>query len=277
MEKTIPYTYKLIFKPTGQYYYGVRWAKGCNPDDLWMEYFTSSDRVKELIEIYGRGSFDYKVTKTFNTKEEAGEWESNLLKRVNAANNGKFINRSNNMPVYDTSGLRWIHHTKTNIGTFHDELLPLPEGWKYGQSESHKTSRKISWNKFYESSDYIPWNSGGGKPTGQCSEERRNSISKSRLNTRKIKCNNCGKETDPGNFKRFHGDNCKLNPNIDPRILEERSNKAKSSMIKQKENGTFKKPKPPVGVFKCPHCNKEGINYGSMKRHHFDRCKAIAR
>jgi len=39
---TIPYTYKLIFKPTGQYYYGVRYAKGCQPSDLWDKYFTSS-------------------------------------------------------------------------------------------------------------------------------------------------------------------------------------------------------------------------------------------
>lgn len=37
-------------------------------------------------------------------------------------------------------------------------------------------------------------------------------ISEESLKKRKMKCEFCGKETDPGNFKKHHGDNCKLNP-----------------------------------------------------------------
>ena len=36
---TIPFTYYLYHKPTGKKYYGVRFKKGCHPDDLWNKYF----------------------------------------------------------------------------------------------------------------------------------------------------------------------------------------------------------------------------------------------
>lgn len=113
-----------------------------------------------------------------------------------------------------------------------------------------------------------------GKKTGPCTETRRLNISKSRKNTSKIKCDHCLKKTDPGNFKRFHGDNCKLNPNINPDILIDRSNKAKINIQKSINLGTFSKPKPLHGNFICPHCNKIGSNYGSMMKNHFNRCKS---
>lgn len=106
-----------------------------------------------------------------------------------------------------------------------------------------------------------------------CSDQRKLNISIGRKNTFKIKCDHCSKETDPGNFRRFHGDNCKQNPNIDPLLLIERSVRAKSGILKSKELGTFYKPKPLHGSYTCPYCNKHGSNYGVMMRHHFERCK----
>lgn len=274
MKETIPFTYKLIFKPTGQFYYGARWAKGCNPKDLWVKYFTSSKYVKQLIKEYGKDSFEYKVTKTFNTSKEAGNWETELLNRMNASKNGKFINKTNNTPTFTGNrGLKIIHHVLTSKETFHDELIPLPSGWVYGMSKFHIDNAKDSRRKTYDSGNYNPWNKGGGKPTGPCKESRKNAIKEARLNTPKIACSYCEKEVDPGNFKRFHGEKCKLNPNIDPQLLIERSFKAKETINKQKETGTFSKPKTPVGIFKCNHCEKESSNYGVMQWHHFDRCK----
>lgn len=46
-----------------------------------------------------------------------------------------------------------------------------------------------------------------------CSNERSQNISKSRLSTPKIECEHCSKSFDPGNYKRFHGINCKFGPN----------------------------------------------------------------
>ena len=266
--KTIPYTYKLIFKPSNQYYYGVRWGKGCHPNDLWVKYFSSSKHIHKLIKEYGLGSFDYKIMKTFTNREEATEHERSLLERVNASKNGNFINKVNNMPDYTRKGLKTIHHEKLDIETYHDPKLPLPDGWKYGFSKGHiKTMSVIRKGK--------PSHNKGkkGKPTGPCTNKRKENIRKSRLNTKKLECPHCNKEYDPGNFKRFHGDKCKLNPNIDPEILEKRSKMAKHSMKVQKERGNYSPPKLPKGEFKCPHCEKVGVNYGSMMRHHFHRCQ----
>lgn len=320
MKETIPFTYKLIFKPTGQYYYGVRWAKGCHPKDLWSIYFTSSKYVKQLIKEYGKDSFEYKVTKTFKNKKDASDWELKLLKKVNAKDNVKFINKSNVTQATDNTGSIWVHHLPTNTQSYHDPSRPIPEGWSTGllpshiekvkkgqlksnkkwiiitnpetdkeqshdpnetipngwirgHSKSHIEKNKEAHNKLYESENYRAWNKGLKYTNGPCTDGRRNAIKQARLRTKKIKCEYCSKETDPGNFKQFHGDNCKYNPNIDISILEERSRSAKRSIQTQKETGTFSKPKTPVGIFKCPHCGKKGSNYGNMKRWHYDRCK----
>jgi hypothetical protein len=59
------YVYRLVCKPTGQFYYGYRMDNmkyGRMPiDDFWVEYFTSSDPVKKLIAEYGYDSFEHEI------------------------------------------------------------------------------------------------------------------------------------------------------------------------------------------------------------------------
>lgn len=109
-----------------------------------------------------------------------------------------------------------------------------------------------------------------------CSESRRNNISKARKLTKKIQCEHCTKYFDPGNFKQYHGDRCKLNPAIDSSILLARSSKAKKAYNTQLVRGTYHKPAQLMGNFKCPHCSKEGNNWGSMQRWHYDNCKSLS-
>ncbi len=59
----MPYTYLIKFKPTGQVYYGVKYASRCNPDDLWIIYFTSSKYIKQLIKTYGLTALNTKSDK----------------------------------------------------------------------------------------------------------------------------------------------------------------------------------------------------------------------
>lgn len=106
-----------------------------------------------------------------------------------------------------------------------------------------------------------------------CCETRKKNIQSSRLKTQKITCSHCNKSFDPGNYKQFHGENCKLNPNIDNSFLRSRSNKRKQSYLKQIERGNYNKPKPPIGLFTCKFCNFSNTNYGYMHRYHFDKCK----
>lgn len=89
------YTYHLYHEPTGKHYYGVRYAKGCDPTDLWTSYFSSSPVVHQLIEEYGVASFNAKVRRVFESAEQAVEWETKFLTRVRAQKNDLWLNRSN--------------------------------------------------------------------------------------------------------------------------------------------------------------------------------------
>ena len=79
---TQPYTYRIQFIPTGEYYYGVKYAKDCNPEDLWKKYFTSSKKVKKLINKYGKDSFLYEIRKLFDNSADAILWEHRVNSRV---------------------------------------------------------------------------------------------------------------------------------------------------------------------------------------------------
>lgn len=232
--ETIPYTYKLIFKPTGQYYYGVRYAKRCNPNDFWDKYFTSSKHIHKLIKDYGLSSFSFKITKTFNNKIDALKHELSVLERVKANINGKFLNKAIFKNTHSNEGLIAIHHINLDFETYHDPNLPIPKGWGKGPSKKHKlTQSNIRKGK--------PAHNKGKKckSTGPCTNERKLSISEARKLTPKLTCEHCGKQCDGGNFKRFHGENCKLNPNINPEILKERSNITKKSYLTQLKKGNF--------------------------------------
>lgn len=77
-----PYTYLIRCIPTGQIYYGVRYGNRVKPEeDLWVKYFTSSKRVKELIQTHGKTSFDFEVRKVFESTEAAIDWERRVLER----------------------------------------------------------------------------------------------------------------------------------------------------------------------------------------------------
>ena len=90
-----PFTYHLYHTPTGQHYYGVRYKKGCSPEELWVSYFSSSPVVHQLIEQYGQDSFVPSVRKIFETAEEAVAYETKFLTKVNAQHNDKWLNRHN--------------------------------------------------------------------------------------------------------------------------------------------------------------------------------------
>ena len=84
-----------------------------------------------------------------------------------------------------------------------------------------------------------------GKPLGPMSDTHKLNLSNSLKNAPKIKilCPHCNTEQTLINFKRWHGDNCKLSPNG-------------RSVLK----------------YKCPHCNVEAV-MANFKRWHGDNCK----
>lgn len=90
------YTYLLKHIPTNQFYYGVRWGNKVPPEqDLWIHYFSSSERVKNLINEYGIDSFEYEIRKKFKCEKAAIEWETKVLLKMKVLENTQiWLNRN---------------------------------------------------------------------------------------------------------------------------------------------------------------------------------------
>lgn len=90
---TQPFTYRISWTEYDKHYYGVKYAIGCKPEDLWVTYFTSSPSVKEFILKHGDPDI-IQIRKTFKCRDTAIKWESKVLKRIKAASNIKYLNRN---------------------------------------------------------------------------------------------------------------------------------------------------------------------------------------
>lgn len=93
----VPYTYLITHLPSQKVYYGVRFANGCHPSDLFDKYFTSSKVVKQLIKTDGVDAFKIEIRRTFTSKEAAMLWENKVLKRMNVVKRTDFLNQTDNM------------------------------------------------------------------------------------------------------------------------------------------------------------------------------------
>jgi len=117
------YTYHISWTEHDKHYYGVRMANQCQPeDDLWIHYYTSSNIVKSFREEYGEPDI-IRVDKTFVTREEAADYETQFLTEQNSVKSDKWLNGCNFPYFVDQRGKK--NHM-------------------YGKTHSEETKRKIS-------------------------------------------------------------------------------------------------------------------------------------
>ncbi len=96
-----PYTYLIGWSSLNKWYYGVRYAKGCHPSDLFVSYFTSSKHVKKFIEINGNPDV-VEIRKTFNSVKSSQTCEHRVLKKLNVLFSEKWLNLHNgSSPTYE--------------------------------------------------------------------------------------------------------------------------------------------------------------------------------
>lgn len=95
---TIPYTYLIGWSKLNKWYYGVRYKKYCNPNDLWNPYKTSSKTVKEYILKYGEPDI-IAIRKIFKNIKLARIWEHKVLRRMKVIKNNKFLNKTDNISI----------------------------------------------------------------------------------------------------------------------------------------------------------------------------------
>ena len=129
-----PYFYIIQHINSGKYYAGVKYAENANPDQFlkFNGYQTSSTIIKQIILEEGLDSFVIRKIKVFETGEEALDYESRFLRRVNAAFNDNFLNRSNNS--ISTLNVDWEKRKQGNVEKY---------GYEYAmQSEFIKNKGK---------------------------------------------------------------------------------------------------------------------------------------
>lgn len=111
--ETVPYTYMLGWRNRDRWYYGVRFAKGCHPDDLWVKYKSSSTLVKEYARRHGDPDV-IRVMRVFSTREAACNHEMRFLQRWGAVRSRRFLNRAiNNLRGQSPRGMRRKHTCAT--------------------------------------------------------------------------------------------------------------------------------------------------------------------
>jgi hypothetical protein len=98
MGDTAPYFYIIQDTYNGMYYVGAKWSLDANKNKFMIDggYITSSKIIKEIVKKDGVGRFIIRKLKIFSTAEDAYNYETRFLKRVDAKNNIKFYNGHNN-------------------------------------------------------------------------------------------------------------------------------------------------------------------------------------
>jgi group I intron endonuclease len=197
---------------------------------------TAEQRFKEHMSLYRRKNQKYKIGRAVNKygpenffveslyqtkcRKHAGEIEDQFILEHNSINSGYNIARGGQggcivlykenpdykkicakMSIAQQRNKSFLrenaikNHENKTIGMYNKkhspetkEKMSISSAWKQ-KSDDHLERIKISYRKTISAPDYIHPNTG-------------------RVQT-KIKCEHCSKETDMGNFKRWHGNNCK--------------------------------------------------------------------
>ena len=136
---TLPYTYLIGWSNLDLYYYGRRTARGCNPSDLFESYFTSSDEVESYISEYGRPDI-VQLRRTFDTVEKCCRWECAVLRRLDAKNNDRFLNKTNGDSEWTYSGIDavWMNRQGKNRRVRREHIENY---WNMGWAEG----RAVDW------------------------------------------------------------------------------------------------------------------------------------
>jgi len=148
---TTPYTYLIGWSEHDLWYYGVRYAKDCDPSDLWTKYFTSSKRVKSIRAELGEPNV-VTIRRTCIDADSARLWEHTVLRRIKATQSNKWLNQTDNVAIClneetiariaskNTGQNRKPHSEETKQKIREARIGKEP--WNKGKKNSKKVQRK---------------------------------------------------------------------------------------------------------------------------------------
>lgn len=125
-----PYTYHIAWSKYDIHYYGVRFAKNCNPCDLWKTYFTSSKKVAAHRKLMGEPDI-VEIRKVFDTAHQARLWEAEVIRRLHAPSKKNWLNMSDHNDRFYHEGPRGPRNKEHQR-----KLQESRVGWKL--SDTHK-------------------------------------------------------------------------------------------------------------------------------------------
>lgn len=155
---TIPYTYLIGWPHLNIWYYGVRFQKNCNPTDFWVSYFTSSKHVKKFIKENGNPDIRI-IRKTFLDSKSARYWEHKVLRRLNARDDHRFLNKTNGDGRFFNlghteetkkrlsekhTGKKLSEETKQKLSIVNKGRLAGERNGMFGKTHSEEAKKKIS-------------------------------------------------------------------------------------------------------------------------------------
>lgn len=143
---TTPYTYLIGWTDLDKWYYGVRYADGCHPDELWVTYFTSSAVVNQLRKEHGEPDIK-QIRRTFNDPAKALLWEETVLQRLQVDKHLKWVNlRAGSWPISILSEETKRKHkaARNKRPPASDETRRKMSEARRGRKMSEETKRKIS-------------------------------------------------------------------------------------------------------------------------------------
>lgn len=242
----LPYVYLVTNKITNEFYYGSRYRNiklnRTPTEDFWIHYFTSSKNVKNLIDEYGKDSFEVNILLVDPEYNVCYWFEQGLIKthfEDSLCLNNAYQDMTDGFKIFSRAGITMSDKQKSKLSK---KLKGIAKG---PQSETHKQNlRKPKPSGFGKQvSDYRTGKSWDYKHTDDTKELM--SAWQKDIPKEKCCCIYCKNETSIMNLTKWHGVKCKLHPDFVDRII-----------IKKE----------------CIHCNRsiDVANYGQW---HGDKCK----
>lgn len=195
------YVYRVTNKLTGEFYHGYRYQNqtlGILPEnDIWVNYFTSSARIKKEIKKHGKDAFVVEII--YRNTDSIKCWKQEQILIKNDWGNPLLLNGKYHDPESDVEVFR-----RVNLLTEETRLKMSKAGKGRSKTEDHKKKIAIA----------NTGKKGSAQKSAKISFARKGkSPSNKGVTPPKFKCQHCNSVVSKANFQRWHGNNCKF---IDP-------------------------------------------------------------
>lgn len=210
-----PFTYLIGWSQHDRWYYGVRYAPGCDPSDLMTRYRTSSRYVKEMIRLHGMPDV-IQIRRVFTDVNKAREWEHRVLRRMRVVRDPRWLNRTDRISFvckgHDEATRKKISEAqmgkpgRPHTAEAKAKISAIQLGRKLSDEHRSKLSHIIGESKRAALQRvHMHEQNRGSKRTA----ESKARMSERARNQRKRRCEHCDRYFIGSNYVRWHGSNCK--------------------------------------------------------------------